>query len=125
MRTALSIAVLGALGALARHYTGAFLKAHVDTPLPAGTIGVNVLGSFLLGVLTALALSQRVSEELRAPLAIGFLGSFTTFSTFSLEVVQLAQAGRLDLAALNLGLQLGAGFLALAGGLALGRALGA
>lgn len=124
MRTVLSIAVLGALGALARHGTGLLLKARLDTPLPVGTIGVNVLGSFLLGLLTALALSQRISEELRAPLAIGFLGSFTTFSTFSLEVVQLTQAGRLDLAALNLGLQLGAGFLALAGGLALGRALG-
>jgi CrcB protein len=124
MRTVLSIAVLGALGAVSRHLAGTWLKAHVDTPLPVGTIGVNVLGSFLLGLLTALALSERVSEELRAPLAIGFLGSFTTFSTLSLECVQLVQAGRVDLAALNLGIQLGIGLGALAAGLALGRALG-
>lgn len=123
MRTVLSIAVLGALGAVARHLTGSWLKAHVDTPLPVGTIAVNVVGSFLLGLLTALAISERVPETLRAPLAIGFLGSFTTFSTLSLESVQLLQAGRVDLAALNLGIQLGAGLLALAAGLALGRGM--
>ena len=125
MRLILGIAFMGALGAVSRHLAGTWLKARVDTVMPLGTLGVNVLGSFLLGLLMALAISEVVSEDLRGPLAIGFLGSFTPFSTFSVETVQLVQQGRIQAAMLNVLLQLGLGFAAAAVGLALGRGLAA
>jgi CrcB protein len=124
MKTLASIALFGALGASCRHLLGTWLKGQVDTVLPVGTIVINLGGSFLLGLLTALAVSEQVPEHLRAPLAIGFLGGFTTFSTFSLETVQLVEGGRLGAALANVGLQVGLGLLAAATGLALGRGLG-
>ncbi len=123
MRTLIAIAVMGALGALARHGLGSWAKAQVDSPLPVGTITVNLLGCFLLGLLTTLAFSQAVPEAWRGPLAIGFLGSFTTFSTFGVETVLLAQRGQVGAALLNVAVQLGVGFLAAFAGLGLGRLL--
>lgn len=123
MRTLLAIAVMGALGALGRHGLGTLVKSNVDSTVPAATLAVNVLGCFLLGLLTGLAISRAVPEPWRGPLAIGFLGSFTTFSTFGLETVLLAERGQWAAAAANVALQLALGFTAAGAGLYLGRQL--
>lgn len=91
--------------------------------MPLATLVVNVVGSFLLGLLTALAFARVVPESWRGPLAIGFLGSLTTWSTFGLETVLLAQRGQLPAAVANVGLQLVLGLSAAAAGLWLGRLL--
>lgn len=93
--------------------------------MPWGTIAANLAGCFLLGFLAGLtATSPRVPEPLRAPLMTGFLGSFTTFSTFSVETVRLVEAGALGTAAASLLLQVLAGLLLAALGLLAGRMAG-
>lgn len=88
------IAVFGALGSLARYGVGLAAKAWLGASFPYGTLVVNLVGSFVLALIVTLALSGRVSEELRLAVGVGFSGAFTTFSTFELEVQQLIAAGR-------------------------------
>lgn len=88
------IAVFGALGSLARYGVGLAAKAWLGASFPYGTLAVNLVGSFVLALIVTLALSGRVSEELRLAIGVGFCGAFTTFSTFELEVQQLIAAGR-------------------------------
>jgi CrcB protein len=96
-----SIAMGGALGAMSRYLIGGWIGGMFSGPLPVGNMAVNLIGSFLLGVLIEIsALAWSPSEEMRAFLVIGVLGGFTTFSAFSMEVVLLFERGRLDLAAL-------------------------
>jgi len=95
MQLIVAIAAGGALGALARHYVaGAVAKTLTYGGFPYGTFTVNILGSLLMGVLiTAFALKFENSQELRGFLTVGLLGSFTTFSTFSMEGALLIQRG--------------------------------
>ena len=118
--------MFGALGAISRALLGAWLNpADVTSGIPWGTVAVNISGCFVLGLLAGLTMtSERVPAALRAPLMTGFLGSFTTFSTFSVETVRLLEAGALAAAAASLLLQLVGGLLAAAAGMAVGRALG-
>ena len=88
------IAVFGALGSLARYGVGLAAKAWLGASFLYGTLAVNVIGSFVLAWIVTLALSGRVSEELRLAIGVGFCGAFTTFSTFQLEVQQLINSGR-------------------------------
>ena len=91
----LSIAGGGALGALSRHGLSSLITRLTEgSAFPLGILVCNVLGSFLMGVLiSTLALKGHASENLRAFLSVGFLGAFTTFSTFSLETVTLIERG--------------------------------
>lgn len=101
MQMILAIAVGGALGALARHFVAGGITRFLGIGFPYGTFTVNMLGSLLMGVLiTGFALKFESSQELRAFLTVGLLGSFTTFSTFSLEGALLIQRGDWGLAAL-------------------------
>lgn len=94
MKTVLAIAAGGALGALGRHYLAYHVNALIGHGFPWGILACNVLGSFAMGVLVELsALVWSPSAEMRAFLAVGILGAFTTFSTFSLDVVLLLQRG--------------------------------
>ena len=92
------IGVGGFLGAIARFGLGQLIGAVNPTIFPWGTFSINLLGSFILGFFLTLALETlAISAELRLGIATGFLGAFTTFSTFMLETVSLIDAGRLGL----------------------------
>jgi CrcB protein len=100
MNMVLAIAFGGAVGALGRHFVNVGMVAWVGHGFPWGTLAVNILGSFVMGVLVhVMAVSWSVSPELRALLMVGGLGAFTTFSTFSLDAVALYERGQLVLAA--------------------------
>ena len=95
MQTILAVAVGGALGAASRFWLAGVLNDKADK-LPIGTLACNVLGSLVMGVLFVLIMEKtRLSPELRPLLMVGFLGAFTTFSSFSLETVALLQEGHI------------------------------
>jgi CrcB protein len=112
----LAVAAAGGVGAVARLVLDGFLRARVRIAYPLGTTVINVTGSFLLGLVTGLALAHGLPAEWRAVLGTGFLGGYTTFSTASVETVRLVQAGRPGLAALNALGTLGLTLLAAAAG---------
>jgi len=88
------IAAGSALGGVSRYLVGGVVQRIFDTTFPAGTLVVNLTGSFLLGLFLRYALeTPTLSPELRASLTIGFCGGYTTFSTFSYETVALLEDG--------------------------------
>lgn len=91
----LAAAVGGALGAVSRYWLMLWIGSLAGTRFPWGTAVVNVLGSVVIGVLYVL-ISERMllSEQWRGLLVVGYLGAFTTFSTFSLDTLLLLQDGR-------------------------------
>jgi len=94
MQMILSIAAGGALGAVTRHMVNKASFAWFGPGFPWGTLAVNVVGSFLMGVFIGwMAREGTVSQELRAFLTVGFLGALTTFSSFSLDAVTLFERG--------------------------------
>ena len=110
------IAVGGALGALARHGLNALIQARLGAgswaSFPLGTLVINVLGSFLLGLIAGLHLRGILSVPLRLALGTGFVGAFTTFSTFELDTDTLLRGGQGLRAALYLAGNLLAGYAA-------------
>jgi CrcB protein len=123
MRTVVGIGVAGCLGALARYGLDGFVSRRAGA-FPWGTFVVNVSGSFLLGfVVTVLGERVAAAPWLRAALAVGFLGAYTTFSTLSLESYRLLETRSYALAGANLLGSVAAGLVALYGGVVLGRAL--
>ena len=101
---ALAIAAGGALGALMRYWVSTATYAWLGRGFPWGTLMINVLGSFAMGALYVLLLDRLTSgPELRAFLLIGFLGAFTTFSTFSIETFNLIEEAQIGKALLNAG----------------------
>ncbi len=94
MYIVLAIAAGGAIGAVLRHLVGLLTSQLAQTEFPWGTLSVNVIGSFIMGALvTYFALIWTPSQEVRAFLTVGVLGGFTTFSTFSLDVMTLWERG--------------------------------
>ena len=89
----LGIALAGAVGAPARYLVDGVVLDRTECGLPAGTFVVNVSGSFLLGVLTGLALYHAFPSTPKTILGAGFCGAYTTFSTFTYEIVRLAEQG--------------------------------
>jgi CrcB protein len=87
----LAIALGGSLGAVCRYWVSTSTYAWLGAGFPWGTLMVNVTGSFVMGLLTVV-LSEKLSvaEEVRFALIVGFLGSYTTFSTFALDVLNSA-----------------------------------
>ena len=104
MKMLLAVAAGGALGAVGRYLVISAVGLVFGTGFPLGTIVVNVVGSFVLGALVeAMALAWSPPPELRAMLVVGVLGAFTTFSTFSMDVVLLYERGALGQAAVYVG----------------------
>lgn len=88
----LYIGIAGALGALCRYLLGLILFAY--SVFPFATLGANLVGCYMLAYLSSsLFQKSRLSSEMKAAIATGFLGSFTTFSAFSVETTQLYQSG--------------------------------
>ena len=114
------IALGGALGAVARYGVSGWVQGWMNTTFPLGTLVVNVTGSFLLGLSLYLLESTAPTTEMRSFVTIGFLGAFTTFSTFSYEAVVLLQGGEWARGGLYVGGSLVLGL----GGLLMGLGLG-
>lgn len=121
------VMVGGALGALARYATGQWLNAGAlatsGMGLPLSTLVVNVLGSFLLGLITTVGAQGHLSPATRIALGTGFVGAFTTFSTFELESDALLRGGHTGFATAYILGNLVLGYLALTAGRALGARL--
>lgn len=100
--TILGLVIGGGLGALARYHLEGVIARRQQSPFPLSTLTVNVSGSLLLGVLVGLALTDRLSESWLIWGGAGFLGAFTTFSTFTYETAQLIEDRAWRYAAWNL-----------------------
>jgi CrcB protein len=109
----------GALGAGARYAVSGWSLRLLGSAFPWGTLVVNVIGSFFLGLLMEAGLRTDVlSPNLRIAIAVGVLGGFTTFSTFSYETLALLREGALRLGLLNVFVQIFGGLAAAFLGLA-------
>lgn len=95
MNQLIAIALGGSFGAVLRFLVSSGVYQWLGREFPYGTLAVNVVGSFLLGLLTEALIVQRIAiaHDYRAAILIGFIGAFTTFSTFSLETVNLLEQG--------------------------------
>ncbi|MFZ0390085.1 MAG: fluoride efflux transporter CrcB [Calditrichia bacterium] len=109
----------GFLGSVSRYLASGAVHRLLKNPwFPYGTLSVNVLGCFLIGLLGGVAESRQLfSPEVRLLVFLGFLGGFTTFSTFGYEVFSFARDGQLAAAGLNIVLHLLLGLAAVWGGL--------
>ena len=124
MTQVLAIATGGAIGALLRYWTSLAVHSRLGAGFPYGTLTVNVLGSLLMGVAYVFLVERMaVSVELRAALLIGLLGAFTTFSTFSIETINLLENGEQLKAAFNVFASVSFCIMACWFGLVLGRQL--
>lgn len=118
------VGVGGAAGAIARHLINISPLASVFERFPLPTLLINVSGSFLIGFLLYLMTDKiDVSDGLRMGVIVGFLGGFTTFSTFEMEIYGLIKTGSVGLSVVYLVLSIAAGFAALLAGVALARSL--
>ena len=124
MQRYLLIALFGGLGAMSRYAVDGWVSGATRGQFPWGTLVINVAGSFALGILVELTTSRLLPHpNWRVALGIGFLGAFTTFSTFTYETVRLADDSAYALALLNVLCMTTLGLAAAAAGLLLGRAL--
>jgi CrcB protein len=124
MNQIVAIAAGGSLGALARFWIANGIYGWLGRDFPHGTLFVNVSGSFFMGLLTELMLQRfALSVEYRAALLIGFLGAYTTFSTFAIETLYLFEEGSVLKAFLNIFLSVTLCLAFVWTGLILGRRL--
>ena len=123
MTSTLTVAAGGAIGASLRHLVGLWTLRQFGPGLPVGTLGVNVVGSFLMGVLAAWLLARGAGQGAALFLGTGVLGGFTTFSAFSLDAVRLLEARGMGAFAAYVGASVGLSLIALVLGLALAKAL--
>jgi CrcB protein len=124
MRLVLLLAGAGALGSLSRYGLGGLIQRLAGAGFPYGTLVINVLGCLAIGFIMQIGLNTNVmSATTRVTITVGFLGAFTTFSSFSYETVKLLESGEWSSAILNMGSNLGLGILATTFGILIGRAV--
>jgi CrcB protein len=117
------LALGGMLGTLARFSIGGWVHTWAGAAFPWGTLAINLLGSFLLGLAMRGAELSSLSPEIRGMITVGFCGAFTTFSTFTFETISLMQAGARVRASLYAFGSLGMGIVAVALGLSVANLL--
>ena len=104
-QTILAIGSGGFIGAVLRAYLNGLISHRVPHELPFGTLGVNLIGSFIMGALIAYFMySSSLSVHMKSFLSTGLLGALTTYSTFAIESFLLLEGGSIMLAFLNMGL---------------------
>ncbi|MEP7003057.1 MAG: fluoride efflux transporter CrcB [Chloroflexota bacterium] len=119
----LYVGIGGFFGAIARYLVDGWVVARTGAAFPWGTLVVNLSGSFVLGLLFALAIERGVlPADIRAPIPIGFIGAYTTFSTLALESWRLIENGSYVLGLANLVASMVLGIVAVVAGLLVGRA---
>ncbi len=118
----LAIALGGALGATSRFWVSHQVYQLMGRNFAWGTLSVNVLGSFVMGLVAILLVDKfAASNEVRSFVMVGFLGAFTTFSTFSFETMQYIETGELSKALLNIAVSVITCLIAVAVGLWVGK----
>lgn len=121
----LLIGLGGFVGAVVRYLVDVRVATATGGGFPWGTLAINLTGTFLIGLLFALIIERAaLPGDWRGPLMIGFLGSYTTFSTLALESWRMIEDGAWLAAGGNLLGSLALGMVAVIGGVALGRAIG-
>ena len=116
------VGIGGCLGAIARFWLGGLVYEKMGTRFPYGTFVINISGSFLLGfVITLLTERTHLSANWRYLIPIGFIGAYTTFSTFEFETLAAFRDGQILVAGLNVGLSVVLGFIAVWLGVIAGR----
>ena len=122
--TVLLVGIGGFCGAIARYMVDGWVSERTGATFPWGTLTVNLSGAFVLGLLFALSIERgALPAEIRAPVMIGFIGAYTTFSTLALESWRLIEDGSYALGAANLAGSVVLGIVAVVAGLVAGRAL--
>ena len=112
MNHILLIAVGGAIGAVCRFLLGGLIQEKISSTMPWGTLAVNVIGCFFIGLLIRAVEEKAVPDSIRFVAITGFLGAFTTFSTFGLETVMCFKSDGLTLATFNVGCNVIIGIMA-------------
>lgn len=108
MWRAILVGTGGLAGSVARYWVAGVVQGIAGTAFPLGTWTVNVVGSFLIGLVMTLSLERNlIGPELRLLLTVGFMGGFTTMSTFSYETLTLLRDGSVSLALANVGTSVG------------------
>jgi fluoride exporter len=92
----------GAFGTLARYFVSGLTHRFFNTTFPVGTLMVNLIGSFIIGFIWALWENSNISSNIRTFVFIGILGGFTTFSSYSLESLNLFRDGEIKIGLLNI-----------------------
>ena len=102
MKTATAIALFCAGGGLTRYYLSGWLHSLLGRAFPYGTLAVNIIGAYFIGLIMELSLrSTMIPDTLRIGLTVGFMGGLTTFSTFSYETFKLLEDGQFAMAFVN------------------------
>lgn len=117
------IGIGGFVGAVARYALGVYIGSRYGIRFPLGTFVINISGSFLLGVVLTLLDRTTASATWRYLIPIGFIGAYTTFSTFEYETLRAMQDGQVTTGILNVGLSLIVGFAAVWLGAILGKVI--
>jgi fluoride exporter len=122
--TIIGVAVAGALGALARYGLGGWLSSRFPGAFPWETFIINISGSFVIGLLFVIFTERLMPHPvLRTSLMVGFVGAYTTFSTFSLETFRLIEDRAVGLAVANVFGSVTAGLVAVYLGIVIARAM--
>lgn len=114
----------GFLGAIARFWLAGYISSRLGTRFPYGTFVINITGSFLIGlIITLLEEKSHWNPNWRYLIPVGFIGAYTTFSTFEYETLRNIQDGEFLVAFLNVSLSVVVGFVSVWGGVIAGRML--
>lgn len=120
----LLVAIGAAIGGVARYLIGGWLASLLGPDFPWGTVFVNVTGSFVIGVVLVLVQGGALPAGARPFVAVGILGGYTTFSTYSYETLELMTDGNYGVAVINVFVQLVLGLIGVYLGVVLGRLIG-